>query len=60
MLKDDVAANRLHGSIDALVVAAERFFADLTYPAPHPAPAAATAPDPTSLVESADTDAWAA
>jgi transposase len=59
-LKDAVAANRLHGSIDALAAAAERFFADLAYPAPHPAPAAEPAPGPTSLGESAQSDAQAA
>jgi hypothetical protein len=60
LLKDQVAANRLHGSIDALVATAEHFFADLAYPAPQPAPAASAASGPTSRVESADTDAWAA
>jgi len=44
LLKDAVAANRLHGSIDELVVAAERFFATTTFPAPAPGdPAAAAA-----------------
>ncbi len=60
VLKDDIAANRLHGSIDALVAAAERFFANLAYPASHPAPAASAATGPASPVESPDTDAWAA
>ncbi|HEX2186554.1 MAG TPA: IS630 family transposase, partial [Chloroflexota bacterium] len=55
LLKDRVAANRLHGSIDALVTAAEHFFADLGYPAPHPAPAAPAATAPTCLMASADT-----
>jgi transposase len=32
LLKDAVAANRLHGSIDELVAAAERFFATTTFP----------------------------
>src|SRR4051812_501051 len=36
LLKDAVAANRLHGSIDELVAAAERFFATTTFPAPAP------------------------
>jgi transposase len=60
VLKDDIAANRLHGSMDALVAAAERFFADLAYPPSHPAPAASAATGPASPVESPDTDAWAA
>jgi transposase len=60
LLKDAVAANRLHGSIDALVAAAERFFADLAYPAPHPGPEAEAAPGPASRVESPVTDARAA
>ena len=34
LLKDAVAANRLHGSIDELVAAAERFFATTSFPAP--------------------------
>lgn len=37
LLKAAVAANRLHGSIDALVVAAERFLAETTFVAPAPA-----------------------
>src|SRR5690349_3234705 len=36
LMKDAVAANRLHGSIDELVTAAERFFATTTFPAPAP------------------------
>jgi transposase len=36
LLKDQVAANRLHGSIDALVAEAERFFATRHFQAPHP------------------------
>ena len=34
LLKDAVAANRLHGSIDALVAEAERFFATDHLPGP--------------------------
>lgn len=60
LLKDRVAANRLHGSLDALVASAEHFFADLTYPAPHPAPSASAATDPTILTGSADTASRAA
>jgi transposase len=55
LLKDRVAANRLHGSSDALVATAEHFFADLAYPAPHPAPSASAATAPTLLASSADT-----
>jgi len=44
LLKDAVAANRLHGSIDALTAAAERFLAETRLNAPHPATAAAAAP----------------
>jgi transposase len=36
LLKDAVAANRLHGSIDRLVAEADRFFATRTFRAPHP------------------------
>ena len=36
LMKDAVAANRLHGSIDALVAEADRFFATTTFRAPHP------------------------
>jgi transposase len=43
LLKDAVAANRLHGSIDELVAAAERFLATTTWPAPAPFSAAAAA-----------------
>ena len=39
LMKDAVAANRLHGSIDLLVAEAERFFATTTFKAPHPLPA---------------------
>jgi transposase len=59
LLKDRVAANRLHGSIDALVASAEHFFTDLDYPAPHPV-ADATAAEPTHRTDSADTDRLAA
>lgn len=36
LLKDQVAANRLHGSIDALVAAAERYRRETAFRAPHP------------------------
>jgi transposase len=36
LMKDAVAANRLHGSIDALVTEADRFFATTAFNAPHP------------------------
>jgi transposase len=39
LMKDAVAANRLHGSIDLLVEEADRFFATTTFQAPHPLPA---------------------
>lgn len=39
LMKDAVAANRLHGSIDLLVDEADRFFATATFNAPHPLPA---------------------
>jgi len=39
LLKDAVAANRLAGSIDALVAEAHRFFARASFTAPHPPPA---------------------
>ena len=39
LMKDAVAANRLHGSIDLLVAEADRFFATATFNAPHPLPA---------------------
>jgi transposase len=38
LMKDAVAANRLHGSIDLLVEEADRFFATVTCNAPHPLP----------------------
>jgi len=40
LLKDAVAANRLAGSMDALVAEAHRFFARATFTAPYPLPAA--------------------
>ena len=43
-LKDAVAANRLHGSIDELVAAAEHFFATTSLPAPMPGAARGPAP----------------
>lgn len=36
LMKDAVAANRLHGSIDSLVAEADRFFATTAFNAPHP------------------------
>ena len=39
ILKDKVAANRLHGSIDALAEEADRFLTEARFRAPHPAPA---------------------
>jgi hypothetical protein len=42
-MKDAVAANRLHGSIDLLVTEADRFFATTTFQAPHPRPTTADA-----------------
>lgn len=45
LMKDAVAANRLHGSIDLLVEEAERFFATTAFTAPHPLP---TTPRPLS------------
>jgi transposase len=41
VLKNQVAANRLAGSIDALVSEAERFFATHHFPAPYPWPTTA-------------------
>jgi transposase len=43
LLKDKVAANRLHGSIDALVEVADRFLAETRFRAPHPHTAPASA-----------------
>lgn len=37
LLKDHVAANRLHGSIDLLVAQAERYLRETRFRAPHPA-----------------------
>ena len=48
LLKDAVAANRLHGSIDELVAAADRFFATTarSWPAPPPAGMLGEPPQP--------------
>jgi transposase len=40
LLKDAVAANRLHASIEELIAVAERFLATTTFQAPHREPAA--------------------
>jgi transposase len=46
LLKDTIAANRLHGSIDALVAEAERYLAETRFRAPRPAdPAVASLPE---------------
>jgi len=42
LLKDQIAANRLHGSIAALAAEAERFLTETHFCAPHPPPAPAT------------------
>jgi transposase len=42
LMKDRVAANRLHGSIDILVALAERYLGETRFRAPHPADQAAT------------------
>ncbi len=39
LLKDKIAANRLHGSIEALAAEAERFLTEARFRAPHPQPA---------------------
>jgi transposase len=44
LLKDHVAANRLHGSIDALVAAAERYLHATAFRAPHPLSSGSEAP----------------
>jgi transposase len=44
LLKDAVAANRLHGSIDALVAEAERYLATTQFRAPYPRADATTFP----------------
>jgi transposase len=44
LLKDAVAANRLHGSIEALVTAADRHLAQTQFEAPYPREAAAVLP----------------
>lgn len=49
LLKDAVAANRLAGSIDALVAEAERFLAEKRFSAPHPSSLAM----PTTLARAA-------
>jgi transposase len=41
IMKDKLAANRLHGSIEALAAEAERFLTETRFRAPHPAPATA-------------------
>jgi transposase len=43
LLKDRVAANRLHGSIDALAAVADRFLTETRFRAPHPWPAPTSA-----------------
>jgi transposase len=40
LMKDTIAVNRLHGTIDALAQEADRFLAEARFRAPHPAPAA--------------------
>jgi transposase len=42
IMKDKVAANRLHGSIDALAHEADRFLTETRFRAPHPAPVTLT------------------
>lgn len=44
LLKDKIAANRLHGSIEALVAEAERFLGETPFRAPRPQPAPSTMP----------------
>jgi len=44
LLKDTVAANRLHGSIDALVAVAERYLTTTPFRAPYPEAAPVSAP----------------
>jgi transposase len=44
LLKDRVAANRLHGSIDLLVARAERYLSETRFRPPHPADRTAAAP----------------
>jgi transposase len=44
LLKDAVAANRLHGSIDLLVAQAERYLSETHFRAPYPADQTAAAP----------------
>ena len=45
LLKDKVAANRLHGSIEALTAEAERYLTTATFRAPYPVPAPTAALD---------------
>ena len=49
LLKDRVAANRLHGSIEALAATAERFLAETRFRAPHPQ----SAPEPIATPQAA-------
>jgi transposase len=44
LLKDHVAANRLHGSIELLVAQAERYLGETRFRAPHPADQTAAVP----------------
>jgi hypothetical protein len=44
LLKDKLAANRLHGSIEALAEAAVRFLTEARFRAPQPQPAPASFP----------------
>lgn len=51
LMKDAVAANRLHGSVDELVAEAERFFAQTRFQPPHPLPVEEVpSPEPGSAV----------
>lgn len=47
LMKDQVAANRLHGSLDELVAEADRFFAQTQFQAPHPLPVPVSEPPAT-------------
>jgi transposase len=44
LVKDHVAANRLHGSIDLLVATAERYLVQTRFCAPHPTPDSGAVP----------------
>jgi transposase len=44
LLKDKIAANRLHGSIEALAAEAERFLTEARFRAAHPTPEPITMP----------------